>query len=85
MANWFGKGKRGLIMGVWNAHTSVGEWGGRRGAWGEGALWGLLDMRQAGREGRIRGAKRSGEYAQEVCTEACTSDCWCWLGGRVFF
>lgn len=21
----FGKGKRGLIMGVWNAHTSVGE------------------------------------------------------------
>ena len=25
MANWFGKGKRGLIMGVWNAHTSVGE------------------------------------------------------------
>jgi OPA family glycerol-3-phosphate transporter-like MFS transporter 1/2 len=28
MANWFGKGKRGLIMGVWNAHTSVGEWAG---------------------------------------------------------
>jgi OPA family glycerol-3-phosphate transporter-like MFS transporter 1/2 len=25
MANWFGKGKRGLIMGIWNAHTSVGE------------------------------------------------------------
>ncbi|KAL4457256.1 hypothetical protein ABPG75_012121 [Micractinium tetrahymenae] len=25
MANWFGKGKRGLIMGVWNAHTSVGN------------------------------------------------------------
>ena len=25
MANWFGKGKRGLVMGVWNAHTSVGN------------------------------------------------------------
>lgn len=25
VANWFGKGKRGLIMGVWNAHTSVGN------------------------------------------------------------
>ncbi|KAL6780975.1 GPT3 [Auxenochlorella protothecoides x Auxenochlorella symbiontica] len=25
MANWFGKGKRGLIMGLWNAHTSVGN------------------------------------------------------------
>lgn len=25
MANWFGKGKRGLIMGVWNAHTSLGN------------------------------------------------------------
>ena len=22
MGRWFGKGKRGLIMGVWNAHTS---------------------------------------------------------------
>ena len=25
MGNWFGKSKRGLIMGVWNAHTSVGN------------------------------------------------------------
>ena len=25
MANWFGKGKRGLIMGIWNAHTSIGN------------------------------------------------------------
>jgi len=25
MGNWFGKGKRGLIMGIWNAHTSVGN------------------------------------------------------------
>ena len=25
MANWFGKGKRGLIMGVWNSHTSIGN------------------------------------------------------------
>ncbi len=25
MANWFGKGKRGLVMGVWNAHTSLGN------------------------------------------------------------
>ena len=25
MANWFGHGKRGLVMGVWNAHTSVGN------------------------------------------------------------
>lgn len=28
VGNWFGKSKRGLIMGVWNAHTSVGNiWG----------------------------------------------------------
>ncbi|KAI8476883.1 MAG: glycerol-3-phosphate permease-like protein [Monoraphidium minutum] len=25
MANWYGKGKRGLIMGIWNAHTSIGN------------------------------------------------------------
>ncbi|XP_050728271.1 LOW QUALITY PROTEIN: glucose-6-phosphate exchanger SLC37A2-like [Eriocheir sinensis] len=25
MANWFGKGKRGLIMGIWNSHTSLGN------------------------------------------------------------
>ena len=25
MGNWFGKRKRGLIMGVWNAHTSIGK------------------------------------------------------------
>ncbi|KAK4262550.1 hypothetical protein QN277_028098 [Acacia crassicarpa] len=25
VGNWFGKRKRGLIMGVWNAHTSVGN------------------------------------------------------------
>ena len=25
MANWYGKGKRGLIMGIWNSHTSVGN------------------------------------------------------------
>jgi len=25
MAKWFGKGKRGLIMGVWNSHTSIGN------------------------------------------------------------
>ncbi len=25
VANWSGKGKRGLIMGIWNAHTSVGN------------------------------------------------------------
>ncbi|KAL5973838.1 hypothetical protein ACLOJK_030496 [Asimina triloba] len=25
IGNWFGKTKRGLIMGVWNAHTSVGN------------------------------------------------------------
>jgi OPA family glycerol-3-phosphate transporter-like MFS transporter 1/2 len=42
MGNWFGKSKRGLIMGVWNAHTSVGNIIGsllsaqmlRRGDWG---------------------------------------------------
>ncbi|KAI5077420.1 hypothetical protein GOP47_0007244 [Adiantum capillus-veneris] len=28
IGNWFGKSKRGLIMGVWNAHTSIGNiWG----------------------------------------------------------
>ena len=25
MANWFGKGKRGLIMGIWNSHNSLGN------------------------------------------------------------
>lgn len=25
VGNWFGKSRRGLIMGVWNAHTSVGN------------------------------------------------------------
>ncbi|XP_076902213.1 putative glycerol-3-phosphate transporter 5 [Bidens hawaiensis] len=25
MGNWFGKSKRGLIMGIWNSHTSVGN------------------------------------------------------------
>ncbi|KAL3642936.1 hypothetical protein CASFOL_013751 [Castilleja foliolosa] len=25
VGNWFGKAKRGLIMGVWNSHTSVGN------------------------------------------------------------
>ncbi|VFQ62962.1 unnamed protein product [Cuscuta campestris] len=25
LGNWFGKAKRGLIMGVWNSHTSVGN------------------------------------------------------------
>ncbi|XP_070549033.1 glucose-6-phosphate exchanger SLC37A2-like isoform X2 [Ptychodera flava] len=25
MGNWFGKGRRGLIMGIWNSHTSVGN------------------------------------------------------------
>ncbi|ESW03464.1 hypothetical protein PHAVU_011G016300 [Phaseolus vulgaris] len=25
VGNWFGKSKRGLIMGVWNAHTSIGN------------------------------------------------------------
>ncbi|MBN3315356.1 G6PT3 protein, partial [Atractosteus spatula] len=25
VGNWFGKGKRGLIMGIWNSHTSVGN------------------------------------------------------------
>lgn len=25
VANWSGKGKRGLIMGIWNAHTSLGN------------------------------------------------------------
>ena len=25
MASWFGEGRRGLVMGVWNAHTSIGN------------------------------------------------------------
>ncbi|XP_021005174.1 glucose-6-phosphate exchanger SLC37A1 [Mus caroli] len=25
LSNWFGKGRRGLIMGIWNSHTSVGN------------------------------------------------------------
>ncbi|XP_034057928.1 LOW QUALITY PROTEIN: glucose-6-phosphate exchanger SLC37A1 [Gymnodraco acuticeps] len=25
ISNWFGKGRRGLVMGLWNSHTSVGN------------------------------------------------------------
>ncbi len=25
MGNWYGKGKRGAVMGIWNAHTSLGN------------------------------------------------------------
>ena len=25
VANWFGRSKKGLIFGIWNAHTSVGN------------------------------------------------------------
>lgn len=25
LGNWFGKGKRGLLMGIWNSHTSLGN------------------------------------------------------------
>lgn len=25
IGNWFGKGKKGLIFGVWNSHTSLGN------------------------------------------------------------
>ncbi|KAH9315134.1 hypothetical protein KI387_023761, partial [Taxus chinensis] len=25
VGSWFGKGKRGLIMGIWNSHTSIGN------------------------------------------------------------
>lgn len=25
MGKWFGKGKRGLIFGIWNSHTSIGN------------------------------------------------------------
>uniref|UniRef100_A0A5K3EIB8 MFS domain-containing protein n=1 Tax=Mesocestoides corti TaxID=53468 RepID=A0A5K3EIB8_MESCO len=25
LSNWFGKGRRGLVMGVWNAHTNFGN------------------------------------------------------------
>lgn len=25
MSNWFGKSKRGLIFGLWNSHTSIGN------------------------------------------------------------
>ncbi|NWJ07114.1 G6PT3 protein, partial [Crypturellus undulatus] len=42
VGNWFGKGKRGLVMGVWNSHTSVGNIVGSlvAGAWVSSA-WGL--------------------------------------------
>uniref|UniRef100_A0A8B9QHE9 Solute carrier family 37 member 2 n=1 Tax=Apteryx owenii TaxID=8824 RepID=A0A8B9QHE9_APTOW len=42
VGNWFGKGKRGLIMGVWNSHTSVGNILGSliAGVWVSSA-WGL--------------------------------------------
>ena len=25
VGNWFGHGKKGLIMGLWNSHTSIGN------------------------------------------------------------
>lgn len=25
VGNWFGEGKRGLIYGIWNSHTSIGN------------------------------------------------------------
>ena len=25
IGNWFGHGKKGLIMGIWNSHTSIGN------------------------------------------------------------
>ena len=25
VANWFGKSKKGLIFGIWNSHTSIGN------------------------------------------------------------
>ena len=25
VANWFGKGKKGLVFGIWNSHTSIGN------------------------------------------------------------
>ncbi|XP_037697801.1 glucose-6-phosphate exchanger SLC37A2 isoform X1 [Choloepus didactylus] len=42
VGNWFGKGKRGLIMGIWNSHTSVGNILGSliAGVWVNGQ-WGL--------------------------------------------
>uniref|UniRef100_A0A2K5EAN4 Glucose-6-phosphate exchanger SLC37A2 n=1 Tax=Aotus nancymaae TaxID=37293 RepID=A0A2K5EAN4_AOTNA len=42
VGNWFGKGKRGLIMGIWNSHTSVGNILGSliAGIWVNGQ-WGL--------------------------------------------
>uniref|UniRef100_A0A670JTB6 Glucose-6-phosphate exchanger SLC37A2 n=1 Tax=Podarcis muralis TaxID=64176 RepID=A0A670JTB6_PODMU len=42
VGNWFGKGKRGFIMGIWNSHTSVGNILGSliAGAWVSNA-WGL--------------------------------------------
>ncbi|XP_072210998.1 glucose-6-phosphate exchanger SLC37A2 isoform X1 [Excalfactoria chinensis] len=42
VGNWFGKGKRGLIMGIWNSHTSVGNILGSliAGAW-VSSQWGL--------------------------------------------
>ncbi|XP_062817082.1 glucose-6-phosphate exchanger SLC37A2 isoform X2 [Anolis carolinensis] len=42
VGNWFGKGKRGFIMGIWNSHTSVGNILGSliAGAW-VSSTWGL--------------------------------------------
>nr|XP_014971521.2 glucose-6-phosphate exchanger SLC37A2 isoform X1 [Macaca mulatta]XP_015291373.1 PREDICTED: sugar phosphate exchanger 2 isoform X1 [Macaca fascicularis]XP_028689960.1 glucose-6-phosphate exchanger SLC37A2 isoform X1 [Macaca mulatta] len=42
VGNWFGKGKRGFIMGIWNSHTSVGNILGSliAGIWVNGQ-WGL--------------------------------------------
>ncbi|KAM9037748.1 glucose-6-phosphate exchanger SLC37A2 isoform 1-T1 [Sarcophilus harrisii] len=42
VGNWFGKGRRGFIMGIWNSHTSVGNILGSliAGIWVDSA-WGL--------------------------------------------
>uniref|UniRef100_A0A8C3MFC5 Uncharacterized protein n=1 Tax=Geospiza parvula TaxID=87175 RepID=A0A8C3MFC5_GEOPR len=42
IGNWFGKGRRGLIMGVWNSHTSVGNiLGSLIAAYWVSSCWGL--------------------------------------------
>ncbi|XP_009950005.1 PREDICTED: glycerol-3-phosphate transporter-like, partial [Leptosomus discolor] len=42
IGNWFGKGRRGLIMGIWNSHTSVGNiLGSLIAAYWVSACWGL--------------------------------------------
>ena len=69
VANWSGKGKRGLVMGIWNANTSVGNILGTvlsasllsQVSWAEGRLTAACRSQHAGGTGRCLNKSRQGQ------------------------